>query len=119
MFYLLCNMFVKIGLLLMYQQLIIEIYYHWFIYTMYVATVVFGISSVFAVMFQCLPIASSWDSRVVGRCVNISSFYYANAGIMIGMDMILYILPIIFTWGLQLRPAQTFGLRFLFGLGFL
>ncbi|TLD19400.1 hypothetical protein E2P81_ATG07017 [Venturia nashicola] len=118
-FYLLCNMFVKIGLLLMYRQFTVEVGYRWFIYAMHVATVIFGLSSVFAVIFQCLPISSTWDGSVMGHCINTAAFFYANAGIMIGMDMILYIMPVLFTWGIQLRPAQKFGLRFLFGLGFL
>lgn len=96
-----------------------EWYYHWLIYAMHAATVIFGVSGVFAVIFQCVPISSSWDPSITGHCINIPAFYYANAGIMIGMDAILYIMPILFTWNIQLRPAQKFGLRFLFGLGFL
>ncbi|KAE9971912.1 hypothetical protein EG327_009684 [Venturia inaequalis] len=118
-FYLLCNMFIKLGLLLMYRQFTVEVHYRWFIYAMHVATLAFGIGSVFVVIFQCLPISSAWEWNVVGHCINVPAFYFANAGIMIGMDLILYIMPMLFTWGIQLRPLQKFGLRFLFGLGFL
>lgn len=112
-------MFVKLGLLLMYEQFTVEPYYRWFIYVMHIATVVFGVGSVFTVIFQCRPISKLWDMNIMGDCINVPVFYYANAGIMIGMDVILYIMPILFTWGIQLQPAQKFGLRFLFGLGFL
>lgn len=86
---------------------------------MQVLSVIFGLSGVLGVIFQCVPIASAWDPSIVGHCLNKEAFWYSNGAIMIGFDTVLYIMPMIFTWNLQLPRNQKIGLRLLFALGFL
>jgi len=47
----------------------------------------------------------------------VVSFYYANGVIMVGSDIILYLMPIIFTWNLEVRPPQRIALLSVFSLG--
>lgn len=117
--YLSCNTFVKLGLLEMYRHFTMLRYNHWWISAMQVLSVIFGLSGVLGVIFQCVPIASAWDPSIVGHCLNKEAFWYSNGAIMIGFDTVLYIMPMIFTWNLQLPRNQKIGLRLLFALGFL
>lgn len=117
--YLSCNMFVKLGLLEMYRHFTMLWYNHWWISIMQVLSVIFGVSGVIVVIFQCMPIASTWEPKLVGHCINQPAFWYTNGAVMIVLDIILYIMPMIFTWSLRLPRTQKIGLRVLFGLGFL
>lgn len=65
-----------------------------------------------------MPLHAIWDWSVTeGTCINVSAFYIANAVTMIGMDIVLYVMPVIFTWKLRLSRAKKIGLNVLFGLG--
>jgi hypothetical protein len=72
---------------------------------MHAATVILGVSSFLVAIFQCITIPSSWGSGVVGNCIHIPTLSYANAGIMISLDAILYIMLTLSTWSIQLRRA--------------
>jgi len=77
----------------------------------------FGFSSILVNIFQCTPVAKAYTSAMGGYCVNMGDFLYANSSLMMATDLVLYIMPVVFTWNLQLRRAQRFGVNFLFGLG--
>lgn len=117
--YLSCNLFVKLGLLEMYRHFTMLWYNHLWISAMQVLSVIFGLSGVIGAIFPCMPITSAWDPSIVGHCFNRAAFWYSNGVIMIAFDTILYIMPMIFTWNLQLPRNQKICLRLLFALGFL
>lgn len=94
-------------------------YYHWWISVMQVLSIIFGLSGVIGVIFQCVPITSAWVPSIAGQCLNKAAFWYSNGAIMIVFDTIMYIMPMIFTWSLQLPSNQKVGLRLVFALGFL
>ncbi|THW24820.1 hypothetical protein D6C86_06842 [Aureobasidium pullulans] len=116
-FYLACNMFVKFALLFFYRHTTYERWHHWVIWFMEFVAFGFGVSSILVIIFQCVPIAHLWDKNTPGTCVDIKAFFYSNSIIMIVNDIILYVLPIIFTWKLQLRLTQRIVLNLLFALG--
>jgi len=110
-------MFVKFGLLIFYLRTTYERCHRWAIWAMVCVAFCFGTSSVIVVLFQCIPPNKLWHPAFTGHCVNILSFFYANAIIMIVNDTIMYIMPIIFTWNLALRRPQRIVLNLLFALG--
>ncbi|KAH0244297.1 hypothetical protein KCU71_g23879, partial [Aureobasidium melanogenum] len=116
-FYLACNMFVKFALLFFYRHTTYERWHHWVIWFMEFIAFAFGVSSILVMIFQCVPIAHLWDKNTPGTCIDIKAFFYSNSIIMIVNDIILYVLPIIFTWKLQLRLTQRIVLNLLFALG--
>ncbi|KAF2002666.1 hypothetical protein P154DRAFT_134427 [Amniculicola lignicola CBS 123094] len=117
-FYFLCNWAVKHALLLFYSEITRERSHLVSIYIMHFVAFGFGMSSILVNIFQCTPVKKAWEGEEVeGHCVNIPYFLYANASIMLTTDLVLYIMPVVFTWGLMLRRAQRVGLNFLFGLG--
>jgi hypothetical protein len=117
-FYFTCNFFVKLALLSMYKKFTMEWWGVWSIRLMIFLSFVFWLGAVFSTALECIPLALLWGGATSGSCINIRMFYIANASIMIGLDTILYLMPIVFTWGLTLSLSQTIGLRILFGLGF-
>jgi hypothetical protein len=103
----------------MYRKFTRELWGKALIYFMEVASMCFWLGSLLATVFQCIPLSAVWDYSIDDAwCIDIVQFYNANAGIMIGMDTILYLMPIIFTWHLRLCRAQKIGLNVLFSLGF-
>ena len=116
-FYFLCNWAVKHALLLFYTSLATSTAHMRLIYLMHFVAFSFGLSSILVDLFQCRPIRKNWDRGVPGWCANKNAFYYANAGIMLATDCVLYGMPLVFTRGLRLRRGQKWGLRGLFGLG--
>lgn len=118
-FYFLCNWAVKHSLLLFYSEIVRENRaYCLSIYIMHFVAFGFGFSSILVNIFQCRPFNKAWrGNEVKGYCVNLNLFFYFNAPIMLATDLVLYIMPVVFTWHLQLRRPQRVGLNCLFGLG--
>lgn len=77
----------------------------------------FGLSSILVNVFQCRPLHKAWDVDAAGYCVNVPLFLRFNSIIMLLTDLVLYVMPVVFTWHLQLRRTQRVGLLCLFGLG--
>lgn len=88
------------------------------IISMEALSIVFWLGSLLATIFRCIPLEAIWNWSISDSwCIDIATFYHANASIMIGMDLVLYLMPIIFTWNLHLSRSQKIGLNVLFGLG--
>jgi hypothetical protein len=114
-FYFICNWAVKHSLLLFYATLTVDRYPRLSIYAMHCIAFAFGITCVFITIFQCSPINESWtgagDNGVAGHCVDMNAFNYFNSCFMVANDLILYAMPLIFTWRLQVsRPHSVASL---------
>lgn len=77
----------------------------------------FGVSSILAAGLQCIPVSMLWDPSVLGHCININNFYFANAGIHMVSEILIYILPIQTLWHLHLPMRQKLGLCGLMSIG--
>ena len=94
----------------------------WFRMTVHVVmgcVIVYAVASIFATIFQCSPISRVWDRSVQGSCINLTRFWYANAGANIFGDFIILLLPMPVVKKLQLPARQRWGLALVFGLGVL
>lgn len=118
-FYFACNWFVKHALLIFYSEIVQERKYQVSIYIMHFIAFGFGLSSILVNVFQCTPTAKAYTPFMDGHCVNMNFFFYTNSSIMLATDLVLYIMPVVFTWNLRLRKAQRIGVNCLFGLGIL
>lgn len=111
------NMFVKFALLFFYKNLAYEPWHHYLVWIMQFVAFGFGVSSILVVVCQCVPITKLWHSGQPGTCIDLLAFLYSNALIMIANDIILYVMPVVFTWKLHLRRPQRIVLNLLFALG--
>lgn len=110
-------MFVKLSLLSFYLRLSPEKTFRTVVYIMMVVSVGLGIGSIMTIALQCLPISMLWDDSLQGTCIDITVFYYANAGINIATDLIIYSIPISTLWRLKMPTLQKIGLCSIFCLG--
>ncbi|KAH7073600.1 hypothetical protein BKA63DRAFT_415533 [Paraphoma chrysanthemicola] len=118
-FYFACNWAVKHSLLLFYYGLTIDGWPRFSIYFMHGVAVAFGLTCIFTSIFQCWPIRAMWDSSVPGHCIHIMEFHLFNSSFMIATDVVLYAMPLVFTWNMQLQKVQKICLNALFALGWL
>jgi hypothetical protein len=110
-------MFIKLSLLSLYLRLSRQRAFRILVCVMVAVTICFGMGSIFTVALQCRPLSMLWNPDQPGKCIRVVDFYYANAGINIVTDVVIYLLPIKVLWGLQIPKRQRIGLMFLFGLG--
>jgi hypothetical protein len=103
--------------LLFYSEIVRDGKYEISIWLMHFIAFGFGLSSILVNIFQCRPFHKAWDPDVPGYCVNMGLFLRFNSAIMLATDFVLYAMPLVFTWHLQLRRAQRIGVNCLFGLG--
>jgi hypothetical protein len=75
------------------------------------------IAFVFAVVFQCDPVAHFWDATISGKCVNVRTLLYAGAGFSIAEDLMIMLLPIYELKGLNLTLSKRVALGGMFALG--
>ncbi|KIW00352.1 uncharacterized protein PV09_08064 [Verruconis gallopava] len=119
-FYFTCNLCVKLCLLQLYRAFTRNLWGTVLICFMELASILFWLGSFLATVFECVPLAAIWDWTITeGWCIDVVLFYHANASIMIAMDCVLYLIPILFTWNLQLSRQKRVGIVVLFGLGFI
>ncbi|KAI0206834.1 hypothetical protein F4808DRAFT_405488 [Astrocystis sublimbata] len=74
-----------------------------------------------ATLAACTPFAANWDkvSYPNYKCINISSFYTAQAVIGAVLDFAILLLPVPFVWSLRLPTRKKIGLSLLFSIGVL
>lgn len=77
----------------------------------------FGSTCIGATILQCIPIRAVWSANVPGRCIDTNAFNYFNSSFMLATDLVLYAMPLVFTWNLRLRRGQKVGVNALFALG--
>lgn len=116
-FYFLCNWFVKHSLLFFYAELTFERWHRRWIVAMHAIAFAFGSSCVFVIIFQCRPVRKLWYPEIPGWCIDMNAFGYFNSIFMLVNDVVLYAMPVIFTWKLKLHRAHRIAINILFALG--
>lgn len=80
------------------------------------------ISSLFTVISiftACIPLQAFWDFRVKARYCHKVDVYWANTGMHLGTDYLIFALPIPVLYRLNLPRRQKMALFAVFALGFL
>jgi hypothetical protein len=73
----------------------------------------------FVEIFQCVPRKKIWNPTVQGKCININQTFVATGVINVVDDWVILILPLVWTWKLQLRTKQKIGVSLIFATGLL
>ncbi|KAI1283370.1 hypothetical protein F5Y07DRAFT_408738 [Xylaria sp. FL0933] len=107
----------KVSIILFYFRLLPHQSYRVFLWIMMVIVVLTGAASTIAGIFQCSPIAHAWDVNVPGTCFNQFALFFANGGLNIAEDLILYILPTRILWSMNLPLKQRVALIGVFVIG--
>lgn len=80
---------------------------------------VFFTTLMFLEIFQCRPREKIWNPTIEGTCININQTFVATGVINVVDDCVILILPLVWTWQLQLRTKQKIGVSLIFATGFL
>lgn len=76
-----------------------------------------SIGSIFATIFQCVPVAAAWDHSIKAKCINSGEFWVAYAVMNIITDVMVLALPISMIQQLKLGRRDKTMLYGLFLLG--
>ena len=78
-----------------------------------------AVACVMASIFQCTPIHKAWDAAKVvpGVCLNVNALFFANAGLDIFQDAVIYILPMKMLYEIQIPKRQKVALMLVFAVG--
>ncbi|KAH6706333.1 hypothetical protein BKA61DRAFT_558837 [Leptodontidium sp. MPI-SDFR-AT-0119] len=116
--YCLSILFIKLSILLLYLRISPDKKFRAAVYLVIVVVVGYNLGSAFVNLFSCTPIAKSWDLSITsGSCINRPIFYFANAGLNIGTDFVMLLLPIPMLWNLHMPMRQKAGLIGVFMAG--
>ena len=92
----------------------------------YAALTALGLSICWSVMtiligfLICTPLSYNWDTTIPGgHCGNQNAAYSAVSAIDIGIDVLIFVVPLPHIWKLHVQTVTKVALSFLFGLGLL
>jgi hypothetical protein len=81
----------------------------------------YTIATILVNFFACRPIAAAWNPKLLelpgAYCVNRFEFYFAQAGLNIGSDVWIVILPMKTIWSLQMPLNQRLLVTGIFASG--
>jgi hypothetical protein len=72
---------------------------------------------IFAITFQCKPIAAVVDASIDGECLDAQFGFLVTEGINLGLDLALVVLPIKTIWNLHLPIRERAGIVLIFLTG--
>lgn len=84
-----------------------------------VFVIVTALATTLASIFQCTPIHKAWEvtGSVPGSCINVNALFFANAGLDIFQDALIYVLPMRMLYQLQVPRRQKIALMLVFAVG--
>lgn len=74
-------------------------------------------ASVLATALQCSPVSRAMDKSIPGTCINMATFWYANAAFSISTDVILLLIPIPLIYRLEITTWYKLALVGCFAVG--
>jgi hypothetical protein len=88
------------------------------LYAIGIVVLGFWISSIFAIIFTCVPVEAAWDYSIRNaRCIDILTYLYISAGFNVATDILLCFLPLPTIWNLKMPKAQRVIVCLLFSMG--
>ncbi len=113
-------LFTKTSILLLYIRILSYQHARYAVYAI-LAIVIFtnGIWTLITVVTACIPLEAFWDRSIPDAYCRPVQYWYANTGMHIGTDILLYVLPLPIIVKLQAKLTQKIALYAIFSLGFL
>lgn len=113
---------VKLSFLFFYLQVFPKRSVRRYLWATVAFTVCFGITFVFAGIFQCQPVShywNRWNSESGGSCVDVSALAWANSGVSIALDLWMIAIPLSQVRNLNLDWKKKTEVAFMFCVGLL
>jgi len=110
--------FTKVSILLQYLRVFTTKQFRVFCWALLGFVAVYSTWSVFASIFECMPVAYFWDKTIKGgHCMNQYAVYFTGAAVNIVTDFAIIILPMPVLRRLNLPLKQKRALMLVFALG--
>lgn len=107
----------KVAAILLYLRIFISRRFKICAYIVMAIIVAWSIGAIGATIWQCVPIAASWDRSITGTCIKRRRFWVAYAIMNILTDIMVLVLPIPSILHLRLCRRDKVMLIFVFLLG--
>lgn len=121
--YMSAQAFAKISICLLYLRLSPRRTFHVLVFIVIGFVVAYSVSAMIVIIFQCNPIAATWDPALrvlpTTTCINQVAAYLTQVSINIFADLLILILPIPTIWALQLPRRQKISVSSVFAVGLL
>ncbi|QSZ33527.1 hypothetical protein DSL72_005095 [Monilinia vaccinii-corymbosi] len=119
MIYFVCVAVTKVAVLILYLRLATSKTLRMLIWGVMAFVILTSFSCVVATIFQCTPISKAWENPPtnVGSCIQVTALFYANAGLDIFQDLIIYLLPMRMLYYIQIPKRQRYALMLVFAVG--
>ena len=113
-------MFTKLSILTLYVSIFVTPNFRRFANGMRAIVICYGIASLAVTFMECFPTPALYDPDVKPtQCINLTSFWYANAIYSIVTDIVIVAMPLPVISRLRLPMRARIGLGMIFGLGVL
>lgn len=108
---------VKLSILAFYWRVFIHPVFRYIVIATAVFVSAWGIGITVALGLVCRPLASFWDSNIIGKCLSIVQFtYFTNISNMI-TDLWIFLMPVPMIWHMQLQTKKKLMLSTIFCIG--
>ncbi|PVH75952.1 hypothetical protein DL98DRAFT_465808 [Cadophora sp. DSE1049] len=111
---------IRVSILCFYLRIFPQRLFRRIVYAIMAANIIYGTTFVLLSVFQCIPVHAAWtrwDGTVEARCINVNAIGWASAGINIGFDITILILPLPELASLAMSWQRKIRVLFVFGLG--
>lgn len=117
--YYICVAVTKVAIPTLYLRLAVQRTLRNLIWAVMIFVLMSCVATCSASIFQCTPIRKAWDAKgiVDGHCMNVNALFYANAGLDIFQDALIYVLPMRMLYRLQVPQRQKIALMGVFAVG--
>ena len=117
MTYNLATLFTKVSILLFYLRFPSDLGFKISVYSVLFITVGYSLAQAFSFTYLCSPIERYWDSSVAGSCIDAILAYIVTAGLNLGADIVILLLPIWLLRPLRIGMRQKIAVTILFMTG--
>lgn len=91
----------------------------WVCVTVITVQIMFGIASVTALCFTCIPYEKIWNFLLPGKCLRKANIEISSATVHLACDAVILCLPHKVIWGLHMSFKKKLGVAIVFSLGIL
>lgn len=112
--------FTKCSIVASYLRLFPNEKFRWIIKIAAVVIIALWICSVFAIIFECIPVQAAWDWTITNaKCIDIVTYLIVSSSVNIVTDLILCVAPIPILYKMNMSLSQRMILCVVFGFGLL
>ncbi|KAJ3498114.1 hypothetical protein NLG97_g1375 [Lecanicillium saksenae] len=107
----------KVATILLYLRIFSSPRFRVAAFTIMGVVIAAGIGSIFATIFQCVPVAGAWNHSIKAQCIDSGQFWVAYAVMNVLTDFMVLVLPMPMVRGLKFGKRDKVMLYGLFLLG--